>query len=132
MFLHMQTFSRPRVFLWKGSEADLFDFHHYMNTTNTNIKLSLAHSRQQINFLDLTIFKGDNRLHTTICKKPTDSNTILHTNSFHPPRLSKNIPYGQLLHLRHICDQDQDLLLQSQAMSDRLREYHYKPHLITP
>lgn len=36
----------------------------------------------------------------------TDSNTILRADSFHPPWLIENIPFGQFQRLKLICDSE--------------------------
>ena len=91
------------IFFYNGDLTSLKEFHSYLNSTNDSIELSLVYSQSEINYLDLKITKsptGD--LHTTIFRKPTDRNTILHANSFHPPHLIKNIPFGQFQRLRRI------------------------------
>ncbi len=75
----------------------------------------MEHSKEKINFLDLTIYKGDdNKLQTTLVRKPTDCNSLLHYGSFHPFHLKNNIPFGQFQRLRRICDLDSDFQTQSQ------------------
>ncbi|XP_041916719.1 uncharacterized protein LOC121681189 isoform X2 [Alosa sapidissima] len=74
----------------------LNEFHLYLNSVNLNIKLSLDFSSTSINFLDLKIYVDtEGALHTTIYRKPTDRNTILRADSFHPANLISNIPYVQ-------------------------------------
>ena len=37
------------------------------------------------------------KLETSIYRKTTDRNTIIHVSSFHPDHTIKNMPYGQIL-----------------------------------
>ena len=112
---------------FSSSEQELLEFHAYVNSVNENLKLTLEYDRQAINFLDLRISKDDQGyLHTSIFRKPTDRNTILHADSFHPPWLIKNIPYGQIQRLRRICDSDQDFQTQSVDMQQRFRQRGYQ------
>ncbi|XP_063042950.1 uncharacterized protein LOC134437386 [Engraulis encrasicolus] len=105
----------------------LKDFHLYLNSINHNIKLSLEFSTTSINFLDLNIYvDSDGTLHTTIYRKPTDRNTILRADSFHPNSLISNIPYGQFQRLRRICDSDTDFETQSAEMYERFKQRGYK------
>lgn len=92
-------------FVFSGSEQLLKDFYTYLNNTNPNIKLSLDYSNKSINFLDLNVITDGRRLHTSIYRKP---NTILRADSFHPHGLILNIPVGQFLRLRRICETDTD------------------------
>lgn len=82
--------------------------------------------------MDLQILKDDQGyLHTSIFRKTTDQNTVLHADSFHPPWLIKNILYGQTQRLRCICDSDQDFLNQSMDMQQHFRQRGYKSQLLT-
>lgn len=111
----------------RGSEQQLRDFHHFLNTTNPNIKLSLEYSNASINFLDLTISVDPaGLLHTTIYRKTTDRNTILRANSFHPSSLVSNIPFGQFQRLRRICDLRSDFDTQAKTMYERFKKRGYK------
>ncbi len=91
------------IVLFAGSEKELLDFHAYINSSNENLRLNLEYDKNEIHFLDLTIRKdAQGNLHTSVYRKSTDQNTILHRESFHPPWLIKNIPYGQFQRLRRL------------------------------
>lgn len=112
-------------------QSQLLEFHHYVNSINPNIRTTIQYSRTEIPFLDLLISVDDNGdLHTSIYRKDTDRNTLLRADSFHSPHLINNIPYGQFLRLRRICDQDQDFNSQSTVMSDRFRERGYRKEVV--
>ena len=114
------------LLLWSGSEQELLDFHSYLNNTNENLKLSLDYSLSEINFLDLKILKSsEGNLHSTIFRKPTDRNTILKADSFHPPWLLENIPYGQFQRLRRICDTDSSFETNAVDMTQRFKDRGY-------
>ncbi|KAJ0060014.1 hypothetical protein NL108_018667 [Boleophthalmus pectinirostris] len=114
------------ILLWSGSEQELLQFHSYLNNTNVNIKLSLDYSLSEIHFLDLNIYKDlDGDLHSTIFRKLTDRNTILKADSFHPPWLLQNIPYGQFQRLRRICDTESNFEKNAQDMSCRFKNRGY-------
>lgn len=114
------------IFLpWTGNQIDLLLFHKCLNSTNENIKLPIEFSDNKINFLDVTIYKGDDDLlHSTLFRKTTDRDSILNFQSFHPPPLKKNIAYGQFQCLHRICDREVDFTTQAQNMSQRFRERH--------
>ena len=106
-------------------------FHHYLNGVNSNIKLSIEYSQERIQFLDLELSKtADGDLHTSIYRKETHKNTLLHANSFHPSGLKNNIPYGQFQRLRRICDVDDDYNVKSVDMGKRFEERGYSRNVI--
>lgn len=108
------------------------EFHQYINSINPNIRTTIQYSRKAIPFLDLLISVDDNGdMHTSIYRKDTDCNTLLRADSFHSPHLINNIPYGQFLRLRRICDQDQDFHFQSAVMSKRFRERGYQKEVVS-
>lgn len=119
------------ILWWDGMEDELLSFHSYLNSTNSNIQLSLEYDRNKINFLDLSICKdATGNLHTSIYRKDTHKNTILHSSSFHPDTLINNIPLGQFQRLRRICDTDTDFETQSREMYNRFRERNYSPEIL--
>ena len=114
-----------------GSEDELFQFKEYINGTHHTLKFTMEHSREQIDFLDLRISTdNEGNLQTTIFRKPTDRNTILHANSHHPRRMVDNIPYGQFLRLKHICSESADFQKKADEMSDRFKQRGYKAPVI--
>lgn len=87
----------------------------------------MEYSKDNIHFLDLNISKNEKGcLHTSIFRKPTDGNTILRADSFHPKRLKENIPYGQFQRVRRICDQETDYSVKSAELENGVlnRGYH--------
>lgn len=119
------------LLLWDGSEAELVSFHTYLNGINKNIKLSLEYDKQRISFLDLEIYKdNEGLLHSTIYRKPTSRNTILHAKSFHPRHLKDNIPYGQFQRLKRICDETDSFEVKANEMENRFIQRGYKKKTI--
>lgn len=81
----------------------------------------------KIILLSLTLFKDDHgALHTSVFRKPTDRNTILHARSFHPKWLKENVPYGQFQRVRRICDLDNSFECKAKEMTSRFKERGYK------
>ena len=92
--------------IWPHGERKLEEFHHSFNQANSNIKLTMEFSQQQINFLDTTVYIGNNnKIETSVYRKPTDSQTYLHPMSAHPPHTFKSIVYSQALRYRRICSE---------------------------
>lgn len=119
------------LILFKGSVEDLLSFHNYVNTTNPAIKFSIDYSSSSIHFLDLNIYRDeDGSIHTTVFRKDTDVNSLLHSQSFHPTSLKKNIPKGQFLRARRICDTDTDFKTQADIMERRFLDRGYQKQVI--
>ena len=66
-------------------------------------------SKTEINFLDTTVFKVDNKLRTKVYVKPTDRQSYLHSKSEHPNSTKKSIAYSQALRFKKICYNRSDL-----------------------
>lgn len=116
-------------FIFSGPLEQLKEFHQYLNCSNPNIKLSLEYSQSEIHFLDLNITVDEQGyLHTSIFRKVTDRNTILHADSFHPNSLITNIPYGQFQRIRRICDSeiDFDVGVKADDMYSRFQHRGYQ------
>ena len=113
--------------IFSGTEQELLQFHTYLNNTNHNLKLCLEFYLTNIHFLDLEISKdnaGD--LHTSMFRKPTDRNTILRADSYHPSWLVENIPFGQFQRIKRICDSEEGFEINAQDMSQRFKKRGYK------
>ena len=92
------------VFLiWEHGEDELVKFQDALNQHHPSIKFTMEFSNDIVNFLDTQVFLNDDKLTTSVYKKPTDSNSYLHFESFHPDRTKKSIVYSQSLRYNRIC-----------------------------
>lgn len=96
------------VFIWSGSKDNCLEFISTLNSNSLNSFLTSQISETPIDFLDLTLMKQGNRISTSLYRKPTATNSVLHYDSFHPDHLKKGIPYGQFLKLKRNCTNDQN------------------------
>ena len=87
--------------IWTKSEKDLTEFLNELNTKHTSVKFEFKYSRQQIEFLDTLVY--NNKLQTTLYKKPADRQNYLHSKSKHSYSLKKSIAYSQALRIKRIC-----------------------------
>lgn len=76
------------------------EFCEWMNSLHANIWLSWQSSKERIAYLDTWVYVQESKLAVSPFKKPTDHNSYLHFNSFHPQHLKQNLPFGQFLHLK--------------------------------
>lgn len=103
------------IFIWAGSDISLINYLEYLNSNENNIKLTSQWSKDQINSLDVNIFRHNYVLETKIYSKPTDRNRILPIQSGHYPLWLKNIPKGQIMRVRRNCSTADDLVFQSEV-----------------
>ena len=89
--------------LWTHGEEELHKFLNHLNTRTETIKFKHELSHESIAFLDTTVKKSGNTLHTDLYCKPTDSHSYLHYTSVHPKACRTSIPYSQFLRIRRIC-----------------------------
>ena len=99
--------------IWPHSENDFNTFLQILNSHHESINLKATIHKKEINFLDLTIFKGHNFsqegiLDTKVYFKPTDSRQLLHRNSYHPKHTFKGIIKSQILRYYRNCNNTTD------------------------
>ena len=94
--------------IWTHGEAELKQFHSKLNSVDPNIKLTLDYSAEQVNFLDTTVIFKDNKLITSLYRKPTHTHSYIHSTSSHPPHTFKSVVYSQALRYHRICSEPGD------------------------
>ena len=63
--------------IWNGTKTEFDNFFKKINECHPSIKFEYEISKTEINFLDTTVFKVDNRLRTKVYVKPT--NKVIYT-----------------------------------------------------
>lgn len=79
----------------------------------------------------MTLSKQDNKIATTLYRKPTATNSLLHFNSFHPDHLKRGIPYGQFLRLKRNCSEKRDFKKHAIELTDRFRKRDYPQKVVS-
>lgn len=92
---------------------------------NWTIKFSHQSSEQAISFLDMVVYKKNNKLAVRVFRKPTDKNTSLHFNLNHPWHLKTNLPYSQFLRMKHNCTEESNFQYESKTLAKQLRDRGY-------
>ncbi|XP_068113208.1 uncharacterized protein [Hyperolius riggenbachi] len=114
------------LILWQGSQEDLKQFLTLLNTNDVNIFLTSDISSTTVNFLDLHIMKDEEgHLISTLYRKKTAVNSLLHFSSYHTPTTRRNIPVGQFLRLRRNCSTPQAFEEEAGKLACRFRERGY-------
>ncbi len=97
----------------------LFKFVQFLNSRLGSITFSVENNLSSIHFLDVFISKINNKISTTVFRKPTDINTLLSAESHHPLPLRKGLALSQLYRLRRICDSEEEFEKQSINLKNR-------------
>ncbi|KAJ1155024.1 hypothetical protein NDU88_007760 [Pleurodeles waltl] len=118
------------LIIWKGTKEEATTFITWLNTLNPFLRFTATLGDPAVSFLDLLITERNGSLTTVVYYKPTDRNTLLQFQSFHPRSLRENLPVGQFLRLRRNCTELTDYKKHAQQLTDKLRARGYPDHLL--
>jgi hypothetical protein len=105
---------RDDIFMiWTGSETELKLFIEETNRMHPTLKFTFEYSTQEVNFLDITIFKGKNFLSkgildTKVYTKPTDTFMYLEPSSAHPHHVYMGLIKGETTRYIRNCSHYMD------------------------
>ncbi|XP_069599301.1 uncharacterized protein [Ranitomeya imitator] len=119
------------IIIWSGTSDELGAFIEELNNNCWNIKLTTTFSTISVDFLDLRVSMDQNRIVTTLFRKQTATNNLLHFESFHPSHLRRGIPKGQFLRLRRNCTRTEDFCMEARQLTNRFRERGYPKKIIS-
>ncbi|CAJ0956764.1 unnamed protein product [Ranitomeya imitator] len=119
------------IMFWTGTEEDYHLFLADLNNNLLNIRLTSHLSRTSVEFLDLKIILDGSYIATTLFRKPTATNSLLHYSSFHPRHLKNGIPTGQFLRLRRNCSATADFNMEARKLTDRFKHRGYPKAIIS-
>lgn len=94
--------------IWTHSIEEFKEFVDTLNKHDPSIKLKYIITKNSIDFLDTTIYKGPtfnqtNKLDIKVFFKTTDTHALLHKTNFHPKHTCKGLVKSQLLRFDRIC-----------------------------
>lgn len=116
-------------FLWNDSLEKLKEYENFLNNLIPGITINLEASLISANFLDITIYKKQyenvTTLATKIFVKPTDTQNLLHTLSFHPKHTTKGILKSQLIRYKRISSTWDDYVNAARSLFHNLRGRGY-------
>ncbi|XP_077117206.1 uncharacterized protein LOC143773738 [Ranitomeya variabilis] len=73
---------------------------------------------------------SDGMLTTTVFRKPTATNSLLHASSLHPKSTINSIPISQYLRIKRICSEDDQFEAQARILKNRFLERGYNRRVI--
>ncbi|KAJ1172432.1 hypothetical protein NDU88_004279 [Pleurodeles waltl] len=118
------------LIIWRGTKEEATTFITWLNTLNPFLRFTATLGDPAVSFLDLLITERNGSLTTEVYYKPTDCNTLLQFQSFHPRSLRENLPVGQFLRLRRNCTELTDYKKHAQQVTNKLRARGYPDHLL--
>ena len=95
-------------FIWTASEKELDAFVERLNNFHPNLKFTHERSREEINFIGVSVRVNHDEFIANIYCKPTDSHQYLHFESCHPSHTKSSIIFSQALRMRRICSKKSD------------------------
>lgn len=112
--------------IWMGTAETLDKFYNFLNSATEHLSFTLESDSSQISFLDVRVIKEGTTLHTDLYRKPTDRNTLLRGDSFHPTHLIKSLPISQFHRVRRVCSSETSYNKQAADLTNRFLERGYK------
>ncbi|CAJ0946046.1 unnamed protein product [Ranitomeya imitator] len=83
--------------VWDGGEPTFNDFVSFLNNNNDqNMKFTSIFGDKQLEFLDVKIEIEEGSIKTSVHRKTTATNNVLHFQSAHPAHTKCGIPYSQM------------------------------------
>ena len=107
----MRYFGRYRddcLALWTGPLEKLELFLMFLNSVDSNLQFTIAVGGNELCFLDLELTLKDNKTHTTVYSKPTDSPLYLQADPCHHLPSLLGIQKGVALRLRRVRSTDEE------------------------
>lgn len=120
------------LLVWRQDVAPIQRFLEYLNSNDCNLKLTGQWDPVSVNFLDITL-RGNpttGKVETSLYRKPTAGNTLLHADSYHTPHTIAAVPYGELIRARRSCSENCDFIVEKEVIKNRLRRIGYKDKML--
>ncbi|XP_040260923.1 uncharacterized protein LOC120977182 [Bufo bufo] len=129
-FFQKSAYGDPAHHTLMGTVEQCTEFVSLLNTNSLNISLTYKISDTIADFLDLRLKLDEQGIRTSLFRKETATNSLLHFNSFHPAHLRRGIPKGQFLRLRRNCTTTPDFSEASIDLTNRFRARGYPKKVI--
>ena len=117
--------------IWPNGNDSLTHFLEHANNIHQNIKFTHECSKSTLPFLNVSVQIAQNKISTTLHKKPTDSHGYLHYNSCHQVHIKNSIIYSQFLRYKRICTRNTDFIDHSRELTTYLLHKAYPIKVIT-
>ncbi|XP_063281808.1 uncharacterized protein LOC134566025 [Pelobates fuscus] len=116
--------------IWKGTTTTLEEMVENINSLPIPVTLTLSWHNTNIEFLDVSIFKEEDRLGFTLYRKVTDRNTLLSATSFHPQHIKDSLPISQFLRVLRFNSDPSKCEEQLHEVRDRFLARGFHPRIL--
>ncbi|CAH2315085.1 Hypothetical predicted protein, partial [Pelobates cultripes] len=97
-----------------------------LNKLPVPIRMTANISSERVQYLDVELSVGTNKIEYSLFTKATDRNTLLHAHSAHPQALKKSLPKAQYLSVMRNSSDDNTKERQLVEMKERFLECGYQ------
>ena len=111
--------------IWPHCNDSLTHFLEHANNIHQNIKFTHECSNATLQFLDVSVQIAQNKIYTTLHKKPTESHSYLHYASCQPVHIKITTIYSQFLGYKRICTRNSDFIEHSKELTTHLLHKAY-------
>ena len=117
-------------FIWTATGKGLDDFLEQLNNFHPHLKFTNEHSKEQINFLDVTTRVNNGEFITNLYCKPADGHQYLHFKSCHPSHTKSSIIFSQALIMRRIYSKKSVLVANVGKLKGWFKERGYPQDMV--
>ena len=101
-----------------------------LNNLHPNLKFTHERSREEINFLDVTVRVNHGEFITSFYCKRTDGHQYLDFESYHPSHTKSSVIFSQALRMKRICSKKRDLVSNVGKLKDWFKERDYPEDMV--
>jgi hypothetical protein len=116
--------------LWDRSLDELINFKDIFNSMDPNIKLTMNHDLNTIDYLDLIIYKNNNKINFKVHQKALNKYLYIPYNSNHPKHIYKGVIKTELIRYIRNSSNITDYIEIKKKFYGRLRERGYPKKLL--
>ena len=113
-----------------ASKKELDAFLERIINFHPNLKFTHKRSREEINYLDVTVRVNHVEFITDLYCKPTDGHQYLHYESCHGSHTKSSIIFSQALRIRRNCRKKSDLVANVGKLKDWFKERGYAEDMV--
>ena len=135
--LHLSIYRDDGFIIFDGEEDEIKQLFEIANNIHPLIKFTHEISTKNIQFLDVTVYKGnrfyaENILDFKLYRKPTDNYQYLERSSAHPASVFNGFIIGEITRLIRSCTNKIDLDVQVELFKTKLLKRGYTEKEIEP
>jgi predicted GIY-YIG superfamily endonuclease len=117
--------------IWPESMQPVEHFLDHLNNQSSSIKFTMEKEQdEKIPFLDVLVYKNNNKLSTAVYRKKTDSGRYLNYNSNHPPAVKRGIANTLITRAETHCKETTTKNEEIKHIKNVLRNNDYPEYIV--